>query len=135
VIWPRCSEIRVIRDTSARHSWLAVLKRLVKHLRQAWPDTLIVCRGDSHFASPEVMEWIEPQAHFRYVTGLTGNAVLKNLAHAVGEQAKRAYSLHFADPLEACTERLAAQEEAGINMHSVRVRPAMPRLRESYTPN
>ena len=28
---------------------LAVLKRLVKHLRQAWPDTLIVFRGDSHF--------------------------------------------------------------------------------------
>jgi hypothetical protein len=26
---------------------LSVLKRLVKHLRQAWPDTLIVFRGDS----------------------------------------------------------------------------------------
>jgi hypothetical protein len=31
---------------------LSVLKRLVKHLRQAWPDTLIVFRGDSHFAYP-----------------------------------------------------------------------------------
>jgi hypothetical protein len=42
---------------------LAVLRRLVKHLRQAWPDTLIIARGDSHFASPEVMQWIEAQAN------------------------------------------------------------------------
>ena len=70
---------------------LAVLKRLVKHLRHAWPETLIVFRGDSHFAYPEVMEWIEGQAHLHYVTGLTTNAVLKKLAHEVVEQAQRAY--------------------------------------------
>ena len=70
---------------------LAVLKRLVKHLRHTWPDTRIVVRGDSHFAYPEVMQWIETQAHLHYVTGLTSNAVLKKLAHAVVEQAQRAY--------------------------------------------
>lgn len=70
---------------------LAVLKRLVKHLRHAWPETLIVFRGDSHFAYPEVMEWIEGQAHLHSVTGLTTNAVLKKLAHEVVEQAQRAY--------------------------------------------
>ncbi len=70
---------------------LAVLKRLVKHLRHAWPDTLIVFRGDSHFAYPEVMQWIEAQANLSYVTGLTSNAVLKKLAQEVVEQAKRAY--------------------------------------------
>ena len=71
---------------------LSVLKRLVTHLRRAWPATLIVFRGDSHFAYPEVMQWIEAQAHLRYVTGLTSNAVLKHLAHEVVEQAKRAYA-------------------------------------------
>jgi Transposase DDE domain group 1 len=70
---------------------LAVLKRLVKHLRRAWPDTLIVFRGDSHFAYPEVMQWIEAQAHLQYVTGLASNRVLQQLAHEVVEQAKRAY--------------------------------------------
>jgi len=70
---------------------LAVLKRLVTHLRQTWPDTRIVVRGDSHFTYPEVMQWIETQALLHYVTGLTSNAVLKHLAHAVVEQAKRAY--------------------------------------------
>ena len=70
---------------------LSVLKRLVKRLRQAWPDTLVIFRGDSHFAYPEVMQWIEAQADLSYVTGLTSNAILQTLARAVVEQAKRAY--------------------------------------------
>src|SRR6266478_2141261 len=71
---------------------LAVLKRLVKHLRQAWPETLLIFRGDSHFAYPEVMQWIEEQPELNYVTGLTSNAVLKELAQDVVEQAQRAYA-------------------------------------------
>jgi DDE family transposase len=70
---------------------LSVVKRLVKHLRQAWPETLLIFRGDSHFAYPEVMEWIEAQAHLHYVTGLSSNRVLQELAGQVIEQAKRAY--------------------------------------------
>src|SRR5499425_2414259 len=70
----------------------SVLKRLVKHLRQAWPDTLLIFRGDSHFAYPEVMGWIEDQPNLNYVSGLTSNAVLRKLAHEVIEQAKRVYA-------------------------------------------
>src|SRR4029450_10224458 len=70
---------------------LSVLTRLVKRLRQAWPDTLLIFRGDSHFAYPEVMQWIEAQADLSYVTGLPSNAVLQTLAREVVEQAKRAY--------------------------------------------
>jgi len=36
-------------------------------------------------------------------------------------------SLHMAGPVEACLERLAAQEEAGIDLHSVHVDAADPR--------
>ena len=71
---------------------LAVLKRVVKRLRTAWPDTLLIFRGDSHFAYPEVMQWIEEQPEINYVTGLTSNAVLQKLAREVVEQAKRAYA-------------------------------------------
>jgi hypothetical protein len=71
---------------------LAVLKRVVKRLRQAWPDTLVIFRGDSHFAYPEVMQWIDEQPELSYVTGLTSNAVLQALAREVVEQAKRAYA-------------------------------------------
>lgn len=71
---------------------LSVLKRLVKRLRHAWPDTLLIFRGDSHFAYPEVMQWIEEQPELHYVTGLSSNAVLKELAREVVEQTKRAYA-------------------------------------------
>ena len=70
---------------------LAVLKRLVQRLRQAWPHTLLILRGDSHFAYPEMMQWIEDQPDLSYVTGLTSNAILQELAHEVVEQAKYAY--------------------------------------------
>lgn len=70
---------------------LAVLKRVVTRLRRAWPDTVLIFRGDSHFAYPEVMAWVEAQANLSYVTGLTSNTVLKQLAQEVVEQAKRAY--------------------------------------------
>src|SRR5467141_2934453 len=70
---------------------LAVLTRLVKRLRHTWPHTLLIFRGDSHFAYPEVMQWIEEQPDLSYVTGLTSNRVLTELAREVVEQAKRAY--------------------------------------------
>jgi hypothetical protein len=73
---------------------LAVLTRLGKRLRQAWPDTLVIFRGDRHFASPEVMQWSEAQADLSSITGLPSNAVLQTLARAVVEQAKRAYEHH-----------------------------------------
>jgi DDE family transposase len=69
---------------------LAVLQRVVKRLRHAWPDTLLIFRGDSHFAYPAVMQWLEAEPDLSYVTGLTSNAVLQELAREVVEQAKRA---------------------------------------------
>src|SRR5215217_9002588 len=69
---------------------LAVLKRVVKRLQHAWPDTWVILRGDSHFAYPEVMAWMEAQPQLSYVIGLTSNAVLQKLAQEVVEQAKRA---------------------------------------------
>jgi hypothetical protein len=71
---------------------LSVLQRLVKRLRHAWPATLLILRGDSHFAYPEVMQWAEAQPGLSYVTGLTSNAVLKALAREAVAQATRAYA-------------------------------------------
>src|SRR6266852_2435606 len=62
---------------------LSVLKRLVKRLRHAWPETLLIFRGDSHFAYPEVMQWIDEQPELSYVTGLTSNTVLQALGRDV----------------------------------------------------
>jgi hypothetical protein len=70
----------------------AVRKRLGKRRRQAWPAPLVILRGDSHCAYPEVMEWIAAQPGLGSVTGLPSNAVVKELAREGVEQAKRAYT-------------------------------------------
>jgi len=69
---------------------LAVLQRVVKRLRHAWPDTWGILRGDRHLASPEVLAWLAAPPHLSYGIGLTSNAVVQNLAQEVVEQAKRA---------------------------------------------
>lgn len=71
---------------------LPILRRLVKRLRQAWPETEIIFRGDSHFAYPEVMAYLESEARLHYVTGLASNSVLKRLASEIKAEAQR----HFA---------------------------------------
>ena len=70
---------------------LAIVKRLIKHLRAHWPETLIVFRGDGHFSYPEVMEWIDGQDNVMYVIGLAGNAKLNALVQAHIDRATKLY--------------------------------------------
>lgn len=71
--------------------YLAILKRLIKRLKAAWPNTVIVLRTDSHFACPEIMHWCSERSHVHFVQGLAANARLKALAKAVVERAKARY--------------------------------------------
>ena len=73
---------------------LAIIRRLIVHLRAAWPNTMIMMRGDSHFAYPEVMAWIEGQQHVVYLTGLTGNARLKAVVQPILTLAQQSYRLY-----------------------------------------
>ena len=57
-----------------------ILKRVVKRLRAAWPETHIVLRGDGHFSNPELMELALADPHTDFLFGLTGNRVLSKLA-------------------------------------------------------
>lgn len=52
-----------------------VLRHLVKAIRRRWPRVEIVIRGDSHYARPEAMAWLE-RNRVHYVFGLAGNRVL-----------------------------------------------------------
>jgi hypothetical protein len=60
-------------------------------LRQVWPNTLIIFRGDSHFSSPQVFRWIKKQRKVRFVTGLSGNSVLLKLIRHKIKKAKERY--------------------------------------------
>lgn len=68
---------------------LAILKRLVRYLRSFWANTIIIFRGDGHFMSPDVMDWIECQDNVMYVTGLTAYAPLQEMIAPIVEQVRK----------------------------------------------
>jgi Transposase DDE domain group 1 len=70
---------------------------VTQRLRQHWPNTRIVWRGDSHYGRVEAMEWAEEDGA-DYIFGLAGNTALDALVaetadnlrfhHAASNQAK-----------------------------------------------
>lgn len=71
---------------------LAIVKRLIRYLRNYWPNTVILFRGDGHFSYHEVHEWIDEQENVNFVTGYAVNSVLKKLAEPLLERARRLYN-------------------------------------------
>ena len=55
-----------------------VIKHVTKRLRQHWPNTRMVWRGDSHYGRVEAMEWAEDDGA-DYIFGLPGNTALDAL--------------------------------------------------------
>jgi Transposase DDE domain group 1 len=66
-----------------------ILTRLLSYRRHHWPHTHILGRGDSHVATPEVMEVIAHRRWTDFVFGLAGNAVLLRQAAPTMEEARR----------------------------------------------
>jgi DDE family transposase len=56
-----------------------VLVRLLAVLRQHWPQTHILVRGDSHFATPEVFEVLAHRRGIDFVFGLAGRSIYRTL--------------------------------------------------------
>lgn len=56
-----------------------ILIRIMKRLHQAWPNCKIELRGDSHFYSHELMDWVRVQHNIflGFITGLSSNEVLR----------------------------------------------------------
>jgi hypothetical protein len=77
------------RPPGAENAMLLV--RLLAALRRHWPLTHILIRGDSHFATPEVMEVIAHRRHMDFVFGLAGNPVLLRQAAPVMQEARRLF--------------------------------------------
>jgi hypothetical protein len=65
-----------------------ILVRLLAALRRHWPQTHILVRGDSHFATPEVIDVLAHRCHIDFIFGLAGNAVLLRHAAPVMPEAR-----------------------------------------------
>lgn len=85
VVWPTLRPGNV-------HSALGAdddLRYVVRRLREAWPDVILVVRGDAGFGMPWMYEACESAAasDVRYTFGLAANAVLKKAAEPVLQRA------------------------------------------------
>ena len=66
-------------DIDASMHSRAILKLLVKRIRQAWPDVRIIIRGDSGFCRWKLMRWCD-RNNVGYIIGLARNSVLEKLS-------------------------------------------------------
>lgn len=99
------------------------LRRLVRRIRQHWPDTRLTIRGDSHYARPEVMAWCEANG-LDYIFGLSGNTVLDRLVEPIVDAVRVQRALAQATAVRryaetrygakswSCERRVAARIEA-----------------------
>jgi hypothetical protein len=69
--------LRNSRIDGARHA-AALIKLLVKRLRQVWPDVRIIVRGDSGFCRQRLISWCE-RNDVGYLIGVAKNARLKKI--------------------------------------------------------
>jgi hypothetical protein len=72
-----CAYLRPSRIDGAKHAG-AILKLLVKRLRQKWPQVRIVFRGDSGFCRQPIINYCE-RAGVHYIIGLARNARLEQI--------------------------------------------------------
>jgi hypothetical protein len=63
-------------DIDGAHHAAAILKLLVRRLRQAWPQVRIVFRGDSGFCRQRIINWCE-RSGVQYIVGLARNSRLE----------------------------------------------------------
>ena len=78
-------------NTHSSRGALAVLKRLIQKLQQAYPKALILFRADAGFAVPALYSYLEGQPETRYVIGfITNNRLLAETAPLLSK-AQRQY--------------------------------------------
>uniref|UniRef100_E6QRP6 Transposase of ISCARN98, IS1380 family n=1 Tax=mine drainage metagenome TaxID=410659 RepID=E6QRP6_9ZZZZ len=80
------------RPTGAENAM--IMKRVLRILRQHWPHTHILLRGDGHFSNPELMQLIIDDGNADFIFGLPGNAVLARRAEGLMKNARGHLNLH-----------------------------------------
>lgn len=78
------------RPTGAENAM--IFGRVLKLIRQHFPDTHILVRGDGHFSNPELMRLIGAIPNTDFLFGVAGNAVLNRLAEPTLQQARALYA-------------------------------------------
>ena len=78
-----------------------IVKRILTRLREHWPETHIVIRGDGHFSNPELMDLVELDPLADFVCGLSANPVLKRRAEPILAEARTLHRLRCENARQA----------------------------------
>jgi phage terminase Nu1 subunit (DNA packaging protein) len=108
------SYLRPSNIDAALHS-RAILKLLVRRLRQAWPHVRIIVRADSGFCRWKLMRWCDRHA-VQYVLGLARNAVLEKRAEPFMAAAQTQFEALKNAPPDASDANTAASSVAGARV-------------------
>lgn len=124
----------------------AILQRIIKLLRQYWPDTIIILRGDSHFHCPELTSYCKTDDKIKFLTGLGGNSRLKKLSETTIKSAEKKFK-NFKEPVKMyhtfrykadsweCEERVIVKvevSEKGTNIRYIATNAAEYRTKQLY---
>jgi hypothetical protein len=113
--------LRPSRKDPAKHTG-AILRLLVRRLREEWPGVRIVFRADSGFCRAHVLRWCE-RHEVGYVVGLARNPVLERLCSRLriragkrfrrtGRKARLFADIHYgAKTWNGCRRRVIAKAE------------------------
>lgn len=71
---------------------VSILKRVVRKIRQAWPEVGILLRADSHYSCPEVFDFCE-QNDMKYVLGFKPLAPLVRQVKPLVKEASQRFDL------------------------------------------
>lgn len=69
----------------------SLLKKIIGRIREQWANTMIIVRGDGHFASADFMEWCAKEYNIGFITGLSGNSKLHKLASVTIKSSEREF--------------------------------------------
>jgi len=83
-----CARLRVASEDPAS-GVRQELERIVKKLREVWPEVRIIVRGDSGFCRDEIMSYCEHNENIDYVLGLAKNRRLNQQIQAEMTQAQQ----------------------------------------------
>jgi len=70
-----------------------MIRRIVRPIREAWPDVGIIIRGDSHYNGPKVLDTCR-EINLEHTLGLTANKILKEKIKAIVKQAKELFDVN-----------------------------------------
>ena len=83
------SYLRPSNIDPAKHAW-AILAKLVRALRERWPEVKIILRADSGFCRWKMLRWCESH-QVDYIVGIAKNERLKALSAKLEQRAEGKY--------------------------------------------